>query len=53
MLAENFSIRNAKNCDLDPLVALEQEWPKDARASKEELALRLEKFPAGFFYRRK
>jgi len=44
-----YLIRNASPHDLDAIMQVEQSWPEAARAPREKLSARLEKFPAGFF----
>lgn len=44
-----FSIRTATNADLAQLIELEKEWPENARATADQLALRIQKFSQGFF----
>lgn len=42
------SIRPATVEDMDGIMRVEQSWPESARASREVLLTRLEKFPEGF-----
>lgn len=51
MMIQNatFHIRNALHTDLNSLIELENKWPEQERATREQLAFRLEKFPAGYF----
>src|SRR5262249_14100204 len=44
-----FSVRHAEFDDLKQLIALENEWPENARASPLELEFRLDRFKQGFF----
>ncbi len=47
---EEIIIRNAKEKDLDDIVALENEiWPEGTRASRDKFEKRLRIFPEGFF----
>lgn len=42
-------IRNATEDDLDGVMEVEADWPKDQRAPREKFVSRLERFPRGFF----
>lgn len=42
-------IRNATKHDLNAILAVEQSWHKNSRASEEKFISRLERFPLGFF----
>lgn len=44
-----FQIRNATQHDLPQLLELEKIWPEASRATEQDLSLRIERFPVGYF----
>lgn len=44
-----FSIRSVLLSDIDQLLELEKEWPENARATKDDLLFRINKFQEGYF----
>ncbi|MEV0401050.1 hypothetical protein [Actinoallomurus sp. NPDC050550] len=45
----NIDVREATLADLDDIMRVEEDWTPDQRASREQMRVRLEKFPKGFW----
>lgn len=48
-MSDSLIIRNADLNDIDAVMRVERDWPKDQRASRDKFVSRLEIFPEGFF----